>query len=239
MRFPESPSVPVSQFELVALQSAVNYRAALLREFSHHLRGRVIEIGAGAGQFTVMLRAVPAIAVLLSIEPHAEFCRGIPLSGAGHYLVTGTIDSVRGDRGWDAIFSVNVLEHIEADERELGIYRALLASNRGVLCLFVPARPEIYAPLDRDFGHHRRYTRAVLRQKLEKAGFEIVRLDYFNSAGYFAWWFTFCVLKRRKFSPAAVRFYDRAVFPVVYWLESHLTAPPLGQSLIAVARATP
>jgi hypothetical protein len=144
---------------------------------------------------------------------------------------------VRPDRPWDAMVSINVLEHIEADERELGIYRTLLAEHQGFLCLFVPARPEIYSSLDRDFGHYRRYTRPGLATKLAQAGFEIIRLDYFNFVGYFAWWFSFGVLRRRKFRVADVHFFDRWIFPPVYWLESHVSAPPLGQSLLAIARA--
>jgi SAM-dependent methyltransferase len=211
----------------------------LVREFSPFLRGRMIEIGAGAGQFTRMLRAMPAVESLLAVEPNPEFCRIIQRAFPDQLLLAGTIDAVRRDRPCDAILSVNVLEHIEADERELGTYRALLGPRRGALCLFVPARPEIYAPMDRDFGHYRRYTRVALRRKLRQVGFEILRLDYFNWAGYFAWWFTFCVLKRRQFNEAAVRFYDRWIFPVVYWLESRLAAPPFGQSLLVVARALP
>ena len=48
------------------------------------------------------------------------------------------------------------------------------------------ARPEIYSEIDKDFGHFRRYTRHELRQKLERAGFQVLRLRYYNIAGYFA-----------------------------------------------------
>ncbi len=133
--------------------------------------------------------------------------------------------------------SVNVLEHIQEDERELAVYRRKLAREKGALCLFVPARPEIYAPIDRDFGHFRRYTRPELRQKLERAGFEILRLRYYNFVGYFAWWLGFCVLKKRGFDLPSVRFFDRILFPPVHGFETRICAPPIGQSLLAVARA--
>ena len=58
-----------------------------------------------------------------------------------HDLVQGTVDDLPGDDSWNAILSVNVLEHIQEDERELAIYRRKLARARGTLCLFVPARP--------------------------------------------------------------------------------------------------
>jgi hypothetical protein len=77
--------------------------------------------------------------------------------------------------------------------------------------------------------------RATCRRKLEKAGFQLVQLRYYNFVGYFAWWVSFCLLKKRSFDVAAVRFFDRAIFPVVHGLESRVCQPPFGQSLLAVA----
>ncbi|MGA2278394.1 MAG: hypothetical protein ABSG00_12405, partial [Terracidiphilus sp.] len=149
----------------------------------------------------------------------------------------GTIADFQSERNWNAILSVNVLEHIEADGKELANYHRLLRSERGALCLFVPARPELYAPIDKDFGHYRRYTRRDLQKKLEEAGFAIAELRYYNLAGYFAWWLNFCLLKKRNFDADAVRLFDRAIFPTVHFLESRICSPPIGQSLLAVATA--
>ena len=112
-----------------------------------------------------------------------------------------------------------------------------MKQEHGRLCLFVPARQEIFAPIDSDFGHNRRYSRHELRHKLETAGFKIVNLHYFNFIGYFAWWFNFKLMRQRKFNPTAVRFFDRAIFPIGFSLESILIWPPIGQSLIAIAEA--
>jgi hypothetical protein len=139
----------------------------------------------------------------------------------------------------NAILSINVLEHIKEDDRELAVYRQKLAREKGALCLFVPARPEIYAPIDRDFGHFRRYTKKELCQKLERAGFEILLLRYYNFVGYFAWWLNFCALKKRGFDLQAVRFFDRIIFPPVHAFEANVCPPPIGQSLLAIARAKP
>ena len=224
-------------FEFAALNEAKNYRHALLREFSRHLRGRALEVGAGIGQITEMLLQNPAITRLVSIEPDPGFCTRFRAAFPAHRIVEGTIDDLKDGDAWDAILSVNVLEHIQADERELAIYRQKLAPAKGALCLFVPARPEIYAPIDRDFGHFRRYTKPELRRKLERSGFELEHLRYYNIVGYFAWWLSFCALKKRGFDLASVRFFDRIIFPPVHYLESNVCAPPFGQSLLAVARA--
>jgi hypothetical protein len=228
-----------ADFEFAALGEARRYRAALVREFTPHLRGCVVEIGAGIGQMTPALARLPAVTELLSIEPDAGFCRTFRANLPGQPLLEGTIDAAPADKPWEGIVSINVLEHILHDEGELAAYRRLLALQRGLLCLFVPARPEIFAPIDRDFGHHRRYTRAGLAAKLTAAGFDIVRLRYFNFVGYFAWWLNFCVLKRRSFDVTAVRMFDRFIFPPTNQCETRVCPPPIGQSLLAVARAQP
>lgn len=226
-------------FEFDALRAADNYRHSLLREFRPHLRGRVIEVGAGIGQMTQLLRGLTTVERLLCIEPDSALCREFRHSLPDQPLLEGTVNLLPGTErsGWNAIISVNVLEHIQEDEAELTEYARLLREAGGRLCLFVPARPEIYAPIDADFGHFRRYTRQELKRKLGVAGFEIVRLDYFNFIGYFAWWFSFRLLKQRKFNPAQVRLFDRFIFPVVNLLESRVARPPFGQSLICVASA--
>jgi SAM-dependent methyltransferase len=226
-----------SDFEFAALDEAKNYRNALLEDFADYLRGRVLEVGAGIGQITEALRRNPAITKLVSIEPDPKFCARLRAAFPGHALVQGTIDDLQSDEPWDAILSVNVLEHIAKDERELAIYRRLLSCEKGTLCLFLPARPEIYAPLDRDFGHFRRYTRLELRQKLERAGFQILQLHYYNLIGYFAWWFNFRLLRRRCFGIETVRFFDRVVFPLGHRFESCISQLPVGQSLLVIARA--
>ena len=98
-------------------------------------------------------------------------------------------------------------------------------------------RPEIYAPIDKDFGHFRRYTRLELRKKLEAAGFKLDRFRYYDLVGYFAWWANFCFLKERSFDASKVRLFDRAIFPFVHGFESRICPPPIGQSLMAIAKA--
>lgn len=224
-------------FEFSALSEAKNYRAALIKEFAPVLTGNVLEVGAGIGQITEVVRGQSGVKKVMGVEPDSAFLDGFRKRLPDVALIQGTADAVRPDSQWNAIICVNVLEHIEADERELKTYRALLSQAQGHLCLFVPARPEIYAPIDKDFGHFRRYTRPELRRKLLAAGFKVVRLNYFNLVGYFAWWLNFCVLKKRTFDVPAVRLFDRVIFPVVFGWESNVLRPPFGQSLIAIARS--
>ena len=225
-----------SEFEFGALREANNYRAALVQEFTPYLKGRVREVGAGIGQMSGSLRKVPGVEHLVAVEPNQSFCDRFRVIHRGYDIIEGTVQDVPLDMEWNSIVSINVLEHIQEDLRELKAYRRLLRQTVGHLCLFVPARPEIYAPIDEDFGHFRRYVKEDLIEKLEKARFEVVHIRYYNFVGYFAWWLNFCVLRRRHFDPASVSFFDRVIFPKVHWWETKVAKPSFGQSLLAIAK---
>lgn len=225
-----------TDFEFAALEHAQNYRRALLSEFSDYLRGAVLEVGAGIGHVSRHILQLPAVVKLTAVEPGAALAREFRRRLADVELLEGTVESLDLSRDVDSIVSINVLEHVRDDERELATYARMLAARSGHLCLFVPARQEIYAPIDRDFGHYRRYEKRALGKQLELAGFDVLRLEYFNLVGYAAWWLNFCVLKQRKFDLAKVVLFDRVIFPLVRAIESRVGAPPIGQSLLAVAR---
>src|SRR3974377_1536052 len=132
-----------ADFEFDALNEAKNYRTSLLREFGPHLRGNVIEVGDGIGEITAELRVSPSIHKVCSIEPEAGFCAQIHARFPDHDLVHATIADLKRQDGWNTVLSVNVLEHIDADENKLENYFRLLQPAVGALLLFVPVRPQI------------------------------------------------------------------------------------------------
>lgn len=229
-------NVVSENFEFTTLNEAKNYRHALVASFAPYLTGNVLEIGAGIGQTTELLQKISSITFLQCVEPDARFCQEFRKLLPSQPLLQGTIRDVKKNN-WNAILSINVLEHIQDDAHELQRYRELLKDRRGLFCLFVPARPEIYAPLDKDVGHFRRYTKKSIKAKLESAGFEIETMHYYNFVGYFAWWFSFRIMKQRKFNVHAVRLFDAVIFPLVHFIESSICRPPIGQNLFVIARA--
>ncbi len=226
-----------SNFEFAALAESHNYRRIMIDEFRNFLKGHVVEIGCGVGQMTAELQRLEQIVKLTCVEPGAEFAAEHRKRIQGVTLVEGIASDLPPGIAPDAMVSVNVLEHIEQDQAELCLYRELLSGRSGHLCLLVPARPELYAPIDADFGHFRRYQKPELRGKLEQAGFTVRHLFYFNWVGYFGWLVNFRLLKSRAFDIQQVRFHDRVVAPAVHWMETRISRPPFGQSLIAIAQA--
>ena len=91
-----------ADFEFAALNEAKNYRLALLRDFGPHLRGNVLEVGAGIGQITSELAQMAKIEKLLSIEPHAAFCAQFRARLPRLDLLEGTVGDLKAEANWDA-----------------------------------------------------------------------------------------------------------------------------------------
>jgi len=234
--FPNS-SASTEDFEFSALKEAIHYPKAIVREFSPYLRGDIVEVGAGIGQMARHFARETKIESFTAVEPDARFANEFRNACPDLTLVEGMARSLTLPDGCDAIVSVNVLEHIEDDVDELKQYMKLLKPRRGHVCILAPARPEIFSKIDQDFGHFRRYTRSSISKALVSAGFQPIKIHYFNFAGYFAWWLNFKLLEQRSFNPVMVRLYDQVIFRYCHIIEKGIHRPPLGQSVIAVAKA--
>jgi len=232
-----SPALASQNFEFAALSKARNYRAAIAKLFAPHLTGDILEIGAGIGQMLVDVQRICKPRSLAAVEPDPDFFLQLQQSLPHAKVWHGLEADLPETESFDAILSVNVLEHIEKDTEALGKWRRRLQPREGYLCLLVPARPELYSLMDADFGHFRRYTRRDLTQKLTAAGFKDLKVNYFNLVGYFAWALNFTLLKGRHFNPTAVRSFDRFVFPFFHRIENAMGQPPFGQSLVAIAKS--
>lgn len=223
--------------ELDAVAEAHNYYRWISDRFAPFLGRRIAEAGAGIGTVSELLLRRAAPEAMLLIEPDRgnvellgrRFAKD-PRVGIHH----GYLEDADPSFAADTIVAVNVLEHVERPVGFLDAAYARLAPGGGLLIL-VPALPALYGSLDKAFEHYRRYTRPELRRDLLDAGFEIERLHYMNLIGIAGWFVAGRVMRRTTLGRGQVRFYDRWVIPWLRRLES-FAHPPLGQSLLAVAR---
>lgn len=218
---------------------ANRYRKAIMNEFAPYLSGKVIQAYAGQGLYSAGLLSHPAIEQRLLLDPEEENVAHLRQLCPEAEVRSGTVADLDSNIFWNAIVSIHALEHLEDDRGELSYYVRLLTNfgqrENGYLCLFVAARPELESPMDQRLGIVRRYTKAELKEKVSNAGFEILRMSYFNLAGYLGWW-----LYSRAFDNLPgrlmVRLFDRLVFPPTYWVEKHVCRPPLGSGILVVAQ---
>lgn len=223
--------------ELEAMGCAGNYHRWIVSEFAPYLGPRVVEVGAGIGNFSDHLLRSGAVKELVAIEPAENLFPLLQQRFAQDARVRplrGDLTELAGTLSVDSVVLVNVLEHVDDDAGLLRTIASILSAG-GTLLLFVPAMPKLYGSLDKAFEHHRRYARGELDGKLQAAGFRIERLRYFNLPGVVAWFVAGKVLKQTTVRPAQVWLYDRMVVPWVSLLEK-VWQPPFGQSLLAVAR---
>lgn len=233
------PPFSYSGTELEALAGAKNYYRWILTYFAPYLGKRVVEVGAGIGTLSEFLLHSPKVRQLVLVEPgdnlfpllQERFARDSRIR-----LVHGYVEDLSGTihGSADSVVLVNVLEHIAHDEASLQAAYQLLVPE-GAILLFVPALPRLYGALDEAFGHFRRYTKPLLAHKLQQAGFHLVSLRYVNFPGVLTWFLAGKVLRRRTLRPRDVRLYDQWAVPWLTRLEKHWE-PPIGQSLIAIAR---
>ena len=147
------------EFEFSALAQAFHYPRAIVGEFRPFLHGSLIDVGAGIGQLTELLAQEVDPRRLQALEPDPRFAARFRSRLPDLNLLELTSAAMPAETRCETVTSINVLEHIEEDVHELKNYRRWLADSSGFLCLLVPARPELYAAIDRDFSHFRRYTR--------------------------------------------------------------------------------
>lgn len=222
------------QDTLASLEATRNYNSWIFGLIRPYLGSTVLEVGAGHGTFTELLArdADRVVAVDLS-ERCVDQLRARFPDDSGVEVVHGDVDVASARGPFDTVVMINVLEHIEDDDRALRELRASLRPG-GMLALWVPALPLLYSQFDRKIGHHRRYRHRALRSLLTDTGFVPVECRYVNMVGALGWFAGMRLLGRTPSNETLLRLADRYVLPIGRRCESRLS-PPFGQSLLAIA----
>ena len=150
---------------LEVMQKAENYNGflvSLIMLQQPPIAGKMLDIGAGIGLF--------AEAILQKgynihcVEPDARQASVLESKGL---TVNASIDEI-ADESFDFIYAFNVLEHIENDRQELGLWAKKLKQG-GKLLIYVPAFNLLYSSMDKKVGHFRRYRRRQLSRMVVNA----------------------------------------------------------------------
>jgi SAM-dependent methyltransferase len=217
---------------LEALAGAHNYNDYLTRLVRHSTESKnLTDFGAGTGTFAKRLREQGFR--VLCIEP--DFSQRQRLVEAG-FEVLQDIDSVP-DESLPFIFSLNVFEHIEDDQRAIDQIYQKLAPGGGLL-VYVPAFHCLWSTLDDKVCHFRRYTKKTLRT-LVRPKFSVERLQYADSLGFIAA-LTFRLLRKESTALTAksIGWYDKWVFPLSHVLDI-LFHPFLGKNVFVICKKIP
>jgi len=221
------------------MSRAKNYFAWQSRLVLPELGRRVIEIGCGIGNFTQRLLTRESV-VAIDIEAGCieRLRERYPNQPNLHAFVREAGAGLADLKAFhpDSIVCLNVLEHIADDVTALRNMASLLTHGLppgGVIVLIVPAFQSLYGPIDRNLGHHRRYSRQSMTGIAANAGLKVRRMHYINFPGFFGWWINAHILRRQAQSAAQIELFDRFIVPLISRVES-LIHPPFGQSLFCV-----
>jgi SAM-dependent methyltransferase len=152
---------------------------ALIRRRVRPPRGaRILEIGCGTGHNLPMLSAfgqVDAIEV-------DEAARGMAEQRLGRAVSAAPLPTLDGipEGHFDLIGSFDVIEHIADDAGALASIAARLKPG-GKFIMTVPAHQWMWSAHDVVNHHQRRYSKASLKQLIDRSPLRLEAIGYFNS----------------------------------------------------------
>jgi SAM-dependent methyltransferase len=147
---------------------------------------KLMDFGAGTGALAEIWQREYGINPIC-LEIDNDLCKILNDKG---FATFQNLDLVSND--FTAVYTSNVLEHIEDDRKSLRDIRAIMQVG-GKLAIYVPALPFLFSDMDAQVGHYRRYKRKELIEKVQESGF-MVEKCYWNDCIGVAAWFSLKIL---------------------------------------------
>lgn len=196
---------------------------------------RVLEIGAGMGNLTRQL--IPGRQVYVATDIDEEHMARLRVRlhhrlnlQVAHCDAANPADFVPFAGQMDTVICLNVLEHIEDHHRTLtNIHSALMPGGRAII--LVPQDQKIYGAMDEALGHVLRYSKELLRSRIEEAGFTVEGILDFNRPSRPGWYFSGKVLQKREISRLQLRIFEKLVW---LWRRIDRVLPWPSVSIIAI-----
>ena len=212
--------------ELGIFAHAHNWKNYFRTFLQPHIRGQVMEVGAGIGTTTAVLHS-GSEDPWICLEPDAALLQRLRTNIAtlpkheNIEIRQGTLSEI--DDAFDTILYIDVLEHIEDDRSEM-IEAARHLNPGGSLIVLAPAHAMLYSEFDKAIGHFRRYTARTLREVAPEGVVE-KRVFYLDALGMLLSLANRAILRRDLPSLANITFWDRFVVPVSKILDPKVGKP--------------
>ncbi|MDI6780708.1 MAG: class I SAM-dependent methyltransferase [bacterium] len=137
----------------------------------------ILDIGCGPGETMSYLERFGRVMGMDVSNDAVRFCKG-----RGHkYILCASAENLPiRDESFSLITMLDVLEHIEDDEKTLHELVRICKPN-GVIVLTTPAYQFLWGDIDEICRHKRRYTASELCTKLKATGLHIEKVSYMNA----------------------------------------------------------
>ena len=111
----------------------------------------------------------------------------------------------------NCIISLNVLEHIEDDDKYIKKFYNHLPRD-GKLILYLPSSNLIWTELDDMVNHKRRYSKSGIVELLNSNSFEIEKIFFVDFIGWIVLFFLKMSRLKLDFDKRKIKFYDKFIF---------------------------
>ncbi len=208
---------------LRTVQRARRFNLWKVSQFSKWLGDEVLELNSTLGVYTARLLHKKR---LVCVDRNAVYVDQLNRA-YGHLanvtVVCGDLNepgdvqtAVAGGK-FDSVICVNVLEHLADEKGLLSTVRGVLKAD-GRAVFMVPHGPSLFCKLDESAGRLRRYGARELIDKVEEAGFRVVKHWRFNRIGGLSWRISGRLGGRTVVKPWQVALFD-LILPVVKLFE--------------------
>jgi 2-polyprenyl-3-methyl-5-hydroxy-6-metoxy-1,4-benzoquinol methylase len=233
---------PAGHQILQSIAAAPKFNAWMYAQITPYLQGTVLEIGSGIGNISAFVVADGYDITLSDYNP--DYCGELRKKFGDKKNVRSVeqIDLQATDfftryaslqAGFDTVYLLNVLEHLKDEALAIEACQFLLKPG-GRLILLTPAYPFLYAKLDAQLGHYRRYTRKTLAAVVEQQGLQVIACRYFNALGLAGWAVSAKLLRRTTIQEGQMKWFER-LMPLARLLDG-LVARQIGLSVICVGK---
>jgi len=195
--------------------------------------GSVLDLGAGFGGMHPLLAAYGPVTAF-EIE---RSCLDACYARGYQAVLSKEVEMLNPPYPYTFVGAFDVIEHIEDDLGFLCKLRVVM-SEGSYLVATVPAHQFLWSQFDIDAHHFRRYSKKTISSLLQKSGFELLYIGYWNSMLFFpaAVLRLFGYAGKEGLTPGAA---INRFFTGIVRLESKiipLFSLPFGLSLVIVAR---
>ena len=222
---------------LNVIEKADHFNEWMYDTISSNCNGRILEIGSGIGNISKFFIRDKKEIVLSDLRNN--YCEIIKQKYTNNEVIK--IDLVHTDfekeyknliGTFDAVFALNVVEHIEDDILAIANCKKLLKTG-GKLTILVPAYQFLFCDFDVELEHYRRYTQKSLIRIIKANDLYIHKTFYFNFIGILGWFFTGKILKKKTIPEGQMGLFNKLVS--VFKLADFVTFRKIGLSVICVS----
>ena len=221
---------------LEVLTEAKNYNRWIAENFYSSIQAPLLEFGSGIGNISELISSYTPLCLtdtdarmLAHLKNKFSHINDVSVD----FLDITQPPPEHLVESFQTVIGINVLEHVEDDQKAL-FHLGNVLKPSGRLLLLVPAKKWAYTDLDKQLGHFRRYEKKELAEKLVTASFQIEKLYFFNLVGLMSWIMRDKLQRSGGLRPYQISSFDTIV-PILKRVELKISMP-VGISLIAIAQ---